>query len=160
MGKFTALEKAQLTKNWSLEEQSALAHFLKELRVEEKETVFLGKSGERMLYFIESGAVRLAFEGTEVDLHEGDSFAEMSIVHATHKIVSAFALKDCVFWVLPFQKWEDMKRAAPMISLKLIESICQKMAQLLNNNFQPHQALAEKSQSASSNRPPSSFEFQ
>jgi CRP-like cAMP-binding protein len=155
MGKFASLEKASLTKDWNLEERSALGHFLQEMKMAEKETIFTSKSEDRVLYIIESGKVRLAYENTEIDLTEGDSFGELSLLQSSPKLPGAIALTPCIFWTLTFEKWEDMKRAAPVISLKLVEGICQKMVGLLSHNFQPHQFL--NARSPSGERTPTSF---
>lgn len=157
MGKFTALEKADLTKDWSIEEKSALGHFLTELKLGEKEGLFSTKSEGRVLYLIESGKVRLASDYAEVDLDEGESLGELSIIHGSPKLSGAITLTPCVFWILTLDKWEDMKKAAPVISLKLIERICEKMAKLLSHSYEPPKSLEQKPALASQVRSPNAF---
>jgi CRP-like cAMP-binding protein len=156
MGKFSTLEKADLTKDWSIEERAALGHFLSELKVPEKESIFTTKSTGRILYILGTGKARILIDSIEVDLTEGESIGELSIVHPSAKMVGAIALEPCVFWVLTLDKWEDMKRAAPIISLKLIEKICEKMAKLLNHSFDVPRAV-ERSSLASPLRAPGTF---
>ncbi len=143
--------------DWSLEERSALAHFLTEQKAAPGERVFDTKSVQQKLYIIEKGRVRLTFEDTAVEFSESDSFSEMSILQQSSKLCVATGITDCVFWVLSFAKWEDMKRAAPVISLKLVERIGQKLVNLLNNNFQPHRVLLKAKGGGGSARPPIGF---
>lgn len=156
MGKFSALEKANLTSNWTLEERSALGHFLEEKQFSTNQTLLSRKSEDRMLFLIERGQVRFAMEGAEIDLHEGESFGELSLVQTTSRITTAIALKETHVWVLRLDKWEDMKRAAPLIALKLLEAICQKMGALLGQPLNPGIA----SPSGSEAKPPSRDAFQ
>ncbi len=141
MGKFSTLEQTSITKDWSLEERSALAHFLDELQVDQHETIFSMKSNERVLFIIESGTAKFAIEGFETDLGPGDSFSEMSLIKSSPKVGAVIATSPCSLWVLKYDKWNDMKKAAPIISLKLLESVCEKMIDLLGQNFQIQKVL-------------------
>lgn len=144
MGKFTALERNALTQAWSLEERAALAYFLEEKKMKSGSLVSWhasekdsnGKS-EKCLYFIDSGSVRITYETVSVELHDNDSFGELSLIADTKKIAPVMATKDCTLWVLSAEKWSEMKKGAPSITLKLLEAIVQKFARLLNETSSP-----------------------
>lgn len=131
MGKFRALERAPLTKDWSIDERAALAHFLTERRVAEGDPIFLPQSKERVLYFIESGAVDIHMENLHTELKEGDSFGELSLLAETGKLVGATAKSACVLWTLNFEKYLEMKKTTPLVSVRLSESITLKLVKLL-----------------------------
>jgi CRP-like cAMP-binding protein len=137
VGKFTSLEKAVLTKDWTLEERTALAHFLKPKEYRESETIFLARSKDRGLFIVGSGIIQIQFDATSVSLKEGDSFGELSLIFASNKLVTAMALKPSQLWFLSIDQWHDLRKISPVISLKLIESICQKFAGMLNNAVPP-----------------------
>jgi len=132
MGKFRALERAQLTKDWLLEEITALAHFLTERKVVEGDPIFLKQSKDRGLYFIETGIVRIQYEGLSVDLREGDSFGELSLFDENQKPVSTTAAQSCSLWVLTMDNLMEMKATTPSVAVKLMESICGKIAKSLS----------------------------
>lgn len=142
MGKFRLLERAQLTKNWLLEETSALAHFLSERKVREGDPIFLRQSKDRGLYFIESGLVKMQYEALSVDLKDGDSFGELSLFEESQKPISATAAHDCTLWVLTMDNFMEMKAVTPPVAVKLMEAICIKIAKSLSVFSLPSRILS------------------
>lgn len=136
-GKFTTLEKASLTQSWSLEERSALAHFLKSKSFREGESVFLSRSKDRGMFFIGSGLIQIQHETSVANLKDGDSFGELSLVFSSQKLITATSLKATETWFLSVDQWHDLRKVAPVVSLKLLESICQKFAGILNGAVPP-----------------------
>lgn len=141
-GKFTTLERALLTKDWSLEERTALAHFLKIRDYAEGDTVFLARSKDRGLFIVSSGQIQIQSETALLQLRDGDSFGELSLLFSSQKLVSIAVLKPSQLLFLSLDQWHDMRRISPVISLKLIESICQKFAGMLNSMVPPPKVSA------------------
>ncbi|MBN8554259.1 MAG: cyclic nucleotide-binding domain-containing protein [Deltaproteobacteria bacterium] len=137
MGKFTTLDKASLTQTWSLEERSALAHFMEKKEVKTGDPLFVARSKERGLFIVDSGLVRLNYENLSQQLKPGDSFGELSLIYPTQKLASADALQNSELIFLSFENWTTMRKVAPLVSLKLMESICAKFAQQLNEMIPP-----------------------
>lgn len=142
MGKFSSLEKSSLTKAWSIEERTALAHFLKEKRLTEGEIIFPNQGKDRDLYFVDSGQIKITYENISILLKEGDSFGELSLLQGSSKLVTALAASDASLWVLSLENWEDLRRAVPAVALKLSESINQKLATLLSSVTPPARFFA------------------
>ena len=137
MGKFTALDLCPLTKPFSIEERSALAHFLEKRDLKDGDPVIVNRSKERALYIVDSGAIKVSFENMSLELKPGDSFGELSLIFPTQKLISGIAAKDSVLWMLTFDRWTEMRKVAPAISLRLLEAITQKLSVLLNNTVPP-----------------------
>lgn len=137
MGKFSTLEKSRLTKSWSLKERAALAHFLERQNLKKDEHLFYEQTQERKLYFLDSGLMKIQCGNISIELHPGASIGELSLLSTTQKQTSAIALEDCVFWVLTEEQWAKIKSQQPTIAYKLVESINQKFAELLNNSVPP-----------------------
>jgi len=132
VGKFRAIERSVLTKDWGVDERAALAHFLVERKISEGDPIFLKQSKERSLYFIELGLIRFQHETISVELKEGDSFGELSLLNESSKLVSATAQTPCQLWVLTFDKFQEMKKTTPLVAVKLTEAIATKIAKALS----------------------------
>jgi CRP-like cAMP-binding protein len=137
MGKFTTLDKAKLTENWAIEERSAFAHFLERKEYQEGESIFLPRSKDRSLFMVETGLVRINYENLSLQLKEGDSFGELSLIFPSQKLAGADALQNSNLLFLSYKNWLDMKKVAPSVSLKLMESICHKLGEQLNEMIPP-----------------------
>ncbi len=137
MGKFTTLDKSALTKDWPLDERSALAHFLEEVKLAEGQSIFAPLDTDRGLYFFESGSVRLMIENQILDLKEGETFGELSLVSSNAKLISAISVRESTLWYLSFEAYAQLKKAAPVVSLRLAESILQKLSLTLGQMLPP-----------------------
>ncbi len=154
MGKFVALERAILTKNWPIEERSALAHYLKHHHIAEGDPVFVKGSKDRGLYLIEAGTIRIQYENLNVDLKEGDSFGELSLLEETPKVVSATAGQVTDLWVLTDENFQEMKRLTPAVAVLLVESIAKKLIYQIANFKPPQRTATLSSATGSQPRPP------
>lgn len=143
MGKFVCLEKSTLTKEWTLEERAALAHFLTLKVVPKGAVIEEARSKTRCLYFVESGTVLVKFESVEVILKEGESFGELSLSQPSVKLCHIMAHESSGsdegvrLWCLEGPQWIKLKTAAPVVAEKLSSAISTKIAQLLNSSPPP-----------------------
>lgn len=142
MGKFITLERAELTKNWRLEERSALAHFLVERKIQEGDPLSLKNSRDRGLHLIELGLVRVQYENFSVELREGDSFGEFSLFEEIQKPTAMVASTMVHLWVLPLEAFQEMKHTTPAVAVLLMESIVHKLIKRLVNFSMPPRILS------------------
>lgn len=153
MGKFSTLERAKLTKSWSLKERAALASFLEKQNLKKGEHLFYEQTQEKKLYFIDSGSLKIQCGNMFVELEQGASLGELSIVSSTQKQTSAIAAEDCVFWVITESQWEKIKSQQPALAFKLSESIQRKLAELLNSSVPPPKISGLNSPGAAESKP-------
>lgn len=132
MGKFSVLEQSKLTSAWSLEERSALAHFMERQSLKKAEYLFFEKSSERQLYFIDEGELQVEACGTKITLGPGSSVGEISLFRETKKRVSASALSNCKFWVITQDSWKRFSSQAPELAQKFELAVFDKLADLID----------------------------
>lgn len=137
MGRFLALEKSELFKDWRLEDRAALAHFFEKQELKANEALFFEKAYEQKLYLIQKGKLKIQFGTYHSELSDGESLGELSLLAKSEKQVSATAISDCFFWVITEEHWHRMKIEAPLIAMKLLEAIQLKSARLLSSNVAP-----------------------
>jgi len=77
-----------------------------------------------------------------MDLKEGDSFGELSLILPTQKRATATAIQQSTLWTLTLESYAQLKMVAPIISLKLIEAISQKLGRTLNEMVTPPKLFA------------------
>jgi CRP-like cAMP-binding protein len=131
MGKFSALERCQLTKSWTLEEKAGLGHFLKEKILARGEKLFL-ETSHRALGIVEAGTVEFLTKDSKksVVINPGESFGDFSLVSKNPKVLQAKAAENLVYWELSAEDWQDLRKSAPSVALRLLESIVSKAAKL------------------------------
>lgn len=137
MGKFSTLEKAELTQNWSVEERAALAQFLEKQQLAKGEQLYYEQAKEKKLYFLDEGVLEIHGASIKVEFLPGQSLGELSLLKETAKQTSALAKENCIFWVLTEESWRELRRSSPAVALKLIESINSKLAHLLDQSLLP-----------------------
>ncbi len=146
MGKFSALEKNELTQNWTLEERTALAHFLETREVEKNKEIISRQTKEeakeRGVYFLEAGKVLMKVETSSVTVSAGVSFGEYSLVSDHKKQVMALATSPVTLHFLSLERWEELKRVTPLVGMKLLEAIVAKTAKLLSDAPSPPKVSA------------------
>lgn len=142
MGKFSCLAKCGLTKSWPLEERAAIAHFLEPKSLPQGSAIIDAGNKERILYLIEQGTARVQYENIAFILEEGESFGELSLISSTQRLVEITADKNLTMWTLRHEKFEEMKKMAPAVALRLTESITQKFTELLNTSVVSPKMLA------------------
>lgn len=133
MGKFLTLENARLLNSWTLDEKSALAYFLKAKSFKAGEIIFDRLSKGSQLVFVSSGTVKLSAENYSFEVSEGSSFGELSLVQDVPKRVSATASSDVEVLSLDGHQWIELKRNAPSVAVKLLESIINKVSREIAN---------------------------
>lgn len=129
MGKFSALEQAVLTSKWTLEERSALGHFLEPLELKKSQEVTDLKNG---LVFVGSGSINVAFQTEVLKLKSGSSFRELSLFSSEQKKVRLVANDDTTLWILTNEKWDELRQISPVVSIKLLEGITKKLTDELH----------------------------
>jgi CRP-like cAMP-binding protein len=148
MGKFRALERADLTRQWTVEERAALAFFMEERKVPEGDPIFLKQSQDRCLYLVESGLVKIQYEQFSIDLKEGATFGELSLSQATPKMVTATAGPSCHLWCLSLESFTEMQKTSPLVALKLVYAIQEKVGRLVSESMMPPRILSAASQTS------------
>jgi CRP-like cAMP-binding protein len=148
MGKFVTLDTCRMLQNWSLDERSALAHFLETRSYEANESLIDRTSRTAELLFIASGKIKLSAETYSLEISEGASIGELSLINPSQKRVSATAITPVTAYVLSAQRWLEMKRNTPSVAVKLMESILKKVSDELGSFELPPKSQWAKSTSA------------
>ena len=138
MGKFSTLEKAELTNAWTVEERSALAHFLEQILIEKDHEINHHRPG---LIFIGSGAVGINFQNEKITLKAGNTFEELSLFSSETKETQLKALEDTTLWILSPEKWEELRQISPIVSIKLLEALTKKFIDKLQKVQAQHPEL-------------------
>lgn len=141
MGKFRALERARMTNGWTLEERAGLAHFMSERKIPENDPVFVKQAKDRGLYIVDTGGVKVAYEHLSLELHEGESFGELSLLEESPKLVTITGLMPTTLYVLTFEKWLELRKTAPTVAVKLMEAMLKKIIHLFREAPMPPRSL-------------------
>lgn len=91
-----------------------------------------GTPGDAM-YFVESGEIRLAADGTgkpqfQEQRHPGDSFGEMALLTGRTRAENAKAVEDSTVWVLYKNDYDDLIVRHPTLSLALSRALSGKLS--------------------------------
>jgi CRP-like cAMP-binding protein len=148
MGKFVTLDACQMLQDWSLDERSALAHFLEHRSYDANATLIDRSSKASELLFIASGKVKLSAETYSIEILQGATIGELSLMNPTQKRISAIAITPVDAYVLSSQRWLEMKRNTPSVAVRLMESILKKVSNELGSFELPPKSQWAKSASA------------
>lgn len=147
MGRFVTLDACEILQDWTLDERSALAHFLEPRSYEINSTLIDRTSKIAELILIASGRVKLSAEAYSIEISQGATLGELSLIHPTQKRVSAIALTPVEAYALNAQRWLELKRNTPSIAVKLMESILKKVSHELGSFELPPKSQWAKSAS-------------
>jgi CRP-like cAMP-binding protein len=148
MGKFVTLDACRMLQDWSLDERSALAHFLEDRSYDANATLIDRTSKTSELLFIASGKVRLSAEAYSLEISPGATIGDLSLINPSQKRVLAVAITPVDVYVLSAQRWLEIKRNTPSIAVKLMESILKKVSYELGSFELPPKSQWAKSASA------------